>query len=105
VAQHPEVEFGDEVRIVSTPETNARGYAGRSGVCHGFTTPSHTGVDVIGEVRNDRALNVHFDDTDEDAWFSPDLVEFVSYAEATVIEIGDKTFRRNVDGSWSPEDP
>jgi hypothetical protein len=45
---------------------------------------------------------VHFDDTDEDAWFASDLVEFVRHAEGTVAEIGDKTFRRNADGSWSP---
>ena len=30
-------------------------------------------------------------------------MEFVSYPEDTVIGIGDKTFRRNADGSWSPE--
>jgi hypothetical protein len=47
---------------------------------------------------------VHFDDPlVEDAWFSPDLVLFVSHAEGTVIEIGDKTLRRNADGSWSRE--
>jgi hypothetical protein len=98
------VDVADEVRIVSTAETRARGYAGRTGVCHGFTAPSYSGVEVIGEVQNDRALNVHFDDSDGDAWFSPDLVEFVSYVEGTVIGIGDKTFRRNADGSWSPEE-
>jgi len=42
--------------------------------------------------------------TDEDAWFSPDLMELVSYATRTVIRISDKTFRRNADGSWSPDD-
>lgn len=99
----PEVEFGDEVRIGSSPETDARAYAGRIGVCEGVTTPSYSGVEVIGEAPDDRALSVRFDDTDEEFWFSPDLVEFVSHPEGTVIEIGEKTFRRNADGSWSPE--
>ena len=60
-------------RIVSTPETSARGCAGRIGVCKGVTTPSYSGVEVIGEATNDRALSVRFDDTDEEVWFSPDL--------------------------------
>lgn len=100
-----EIQPGDEVRIVSTPVTNARGYAGRIGVCWGFTTPSYSGVDVVGEAQSDRALNVRFDDVNEAAWFAYELVEFVSYAEGTVMRIGDKTFRRNADGSWSPEQP
>lgn len=104
VEQPLEAEFGDEVRIVPSPETDARGYAGRIGVCHGFTTPSFSGVEVIGETQNDYALHVRFDDTDENAWFSPDVVELVSHAVGTVIRIGDKTFRRNADGCWSPED-
>jgi hypothetical protein len=103
VVPPPEVEFGDEVRIVSTPDTDARAYAGRIGVCKGVTTPSYSGVEVIGEAPNDRALSVRFDDTGEEVWFSADLVEFVSCAEGTVIGIGDKTFRRNADGSWSSE--
>jgi hypothetical protein len=47
---------------------------------------------------------VDFDDPHiEDAWFSPDLVEFVSHAEGPVIQIGDMTLRRGADGSWSRE--
>jgi hypothetical protein len=80
--ERPEVDYGDEETIVSTHETDAAGLA--------------------GEARNDRALHVHFDDSDDDAWFSADLVQFAGYGEGTVIQIGDKTLRRNADGSWAP---
>jgi hypothetical protein len=109
MTQRPEVEFGDDVRIASAPETQALGYAGRSGSCVSITTPSLTGVEVIGDLRNDRALNVHFDEPYiEDAWFSPELVEFVDRPEEIVIQFGvtgfgETTLRRDADGSWSRE--
>jgi len=66
----------DTARIRSSPETEASGYAGRVGLVHGFTVPSETGVGpVIGEVGDGAAINVHFDDLDEGAWFAPSLVE------------------------------
>lgn len=101
MAKRADVEFGDEVRIASAPENEARGYAGRSGVCNGFTTSSYSGVEVIGPAKNDHALSVDFDESGENAWFSPDLVQYVGHAEGTVIQIGDKTLRRNADGSLS----
>lgn len=91
----------DNVRIVSTDETDSRGYAGRSGVCYGFTTPSVTNVDVVGGNEDDFAFNVHFEEEDvEDAWFAPDLVELVDHGAGTTISIGDKSFVRRADGEW-----
>ncbi len=49
----------------------------------GETTPSVKGVEVIGEVRDDYAINVHLDGRDEDLWFADDLVEFVDHAAGT----------------------
>jgi hypothetical protein len=66
----------DIVEIVSSRETIAAGYAGKTGTCYGFTTPSVTGVQVIGDEGDDRALNVGFDDGTF-AWFHPSLVGFV----------------------------
>ena len=44
----PEVSFGDNVRVVRTRETEALGVAGRVGQVFGYTTPSITGVVVVG---------------------------------------------------------
>ena len=91
----------DNVRIRATAETERLGYAGRSGVCFGFTTPSVTGVTVIGDVGEDYALNVNFGrDEPDPAWFAADLVEFIDHAPGTEISIGGKAFVRRADGTW-----
>ena len=41
--------LGDEVRIRSTDVTESLGVAGHTGIVYGYTTPSVTGVDVIGK--------------------------------------------------------
>ena len=58
------VSFGDHVRhvrIVETDETRRGGWAGLVGQCDGFTTPSVTGVRVVGGPA-DLAFSVHFED-------------------------------------------
>ena len=90
----------DNVKIARTRLTERLGYANQDGVCFGFTTPSVTGVEVIGE-HDDLALNVHFDDL-EDAWFTPDLVEFISHGAGVETTVGDKRFIIQDDGSWKP---
>ena len=50
--------FGDNVVIRSTRETEAAGVAGRTGSVTGFTTPSVTGVEVVGGTAEDYALGV-----------------------------------------------
>lgn len=57
----------------------------------GVTTVSVTGVDVIGEVEADCALNVDFNGQLPAAWFQPSLVELVGPPEGTV-SIGGKDF-------------
>lgn len=66
-------QIGDVVRIVQSPETVATGYAGRTGLASGWTTPTVTGVDVIGSRDEDIATGVTFDDGTT-AWFDPSLV-------------------------------
>jgi hypothetical protein len=89
----------DSVQIVRTAETIATGHADRTGACHGFTTPSVTGVSVIGDTGNDRALNVAFDDGTA-AWFDPSLVAFLDFNAGQVMTIGEKSFVREATGEW-----
>lgn len=99
-AEYPISQF-DTVRVVTTDEMVAHGYVGRTGVCYGFTTPSVTNVEVVGDSDTDFAFNVHFEEEGvEDAWFSPDLLVFVDHGAGTTITVGDKSFVRRADGEW-----
>ena len=51
------IGFGDNVRVRSTPNTRDCPVAGLVGKVLGETTPSVTGVQVIGELKTDYALN------------------------------------------------
>lgn len=91
--------LGDIVRILSTADTVAAGYADRTGKCHGFTTPSVTGVQMIGPATEDVALNVDFGDG-ESGWFDPSLVIVVDVDAGQTASIGDKWFVRAPNGDW-----
>jgi hypothetical protein len=93
------VDVGDIVRILSTSETVAAGYADRTGTCYGFTTPSVTGVEVIGSAVEDDALSIHFDDGSS-TWFVRSLVAFVDVDSGQTMRIGKKWFVRTPDGDW-----
>jgi hypothetical protein len=91
----------DNVRIVATPETERLGWAGKLGVCYGFTTPSVTGVEVVGSKEGDFAFGVHFNDLDTEIWFSADLVEMVDHRPGTKITVGNSySAVRRADGTW-----
>ena|SRR5688572_23009022 len=92
--------FGDNVRIRSTPLTESLGLAGLSGSVYGETTPSVTGVDVIGEVTNDFAINVMLDARQEQLWFAPQLVEYVDHGPESEARIGDRHLVRDASGEW-----
>jgi hypothetical protein len=95
-------DLGDHVRIVSVPLTEELGYAGREGTCFGFTTPSITGVSVIGETSDDLALSVSFEGSDA-IWFAPELVEFLDHGAGTVAKVGNHTYVRTADGDWAEQ--
>jgi hypothetical protein len=98
-----DISIGDNVRIVRSELTAALGHADEVGVCHGFATPSVTGVEVIGDSSDDMALAVHFgDDGMDEVWFAPDLVQFVDHAAGSRATVGDQEFVRADDGSWVP---
>ena len=93
--------FGDNITIRSTPETEAAGFAGKTGSVSGFTTPSVTGVRVLGATDEDYALAVMFDDQSlPDTWFAEELVEFRDHGVGTEIRIGNMKAVRAEDGSW-----
>src|SRR3954468_21122369 len=79
--------FGDNVRIRSSVDTELNGFAGLVGQVYGQTTPSVSGVEVIGELDFDYAINVFFEDRRESFWFAPSLVEFVDHAAGTEITL------------------
>ena len=101
---HGDIAFGDRVRIVASASTTASGHADRIGVCYGMTTPSVTGVEVIGDAADDVALNVHFNEKMvHDAWFAPELVAPVDHAAGSRATVGDRAFVKADDGTWTPE--
>ena len=99
-----DISFGDTVRIVVSESTTASGHADLIGACHGMTTPSVTGAEVVGGGADDVALNVHFDDEAvEDAWFAPELVTLVDHAVGSRATVGDHAFVKDEGGKWQPE--
>jgi len=94
------ISFGDTVRIRSTVETERLGLDGRSGLVHGWTTPSDTGVQVIGSVANDRAFSVKIEGQNEPLWLDPDLLELVNHTPGTTARIGNRSYTRNAGGEW-----
>jgi hypothetical protein len=94
------ISFGDKVRVASTSLTVSLGLAGLTGQVYGETTPSVTGVEVIGGSAADYAINVQLDGRDEPLWFAPDLLEFVDHAPGTEIVIGNKRLVRRASGEW-----
>jgi hypothetical protein len=101
VAEEP-ISFADNVRVRVTPVTEAAGVAGLHGQVYGVTTPSVTGVEVIGEVKDDTAVNVFFAEQNASHWFTPDLLEFVDHAPGTEIRVANSPTKsvRTEDGEW-----
>jgi len=99
------VSFGDNVRIRVTKETAAAGVAGLTGQVHGETTPSVTGVEVIGPLSDDFAIAVRFEERGETLWFAPELVEFLDHAPGTEIQLDGvaKKWTRTEEGDWKEE--
>ena len=101
------VSFGDNVRISQAPEAEARNVAGLCGVVYGETTPSLTGVEVIGNMDSDYAVNVHFDSLDTSYWFAPSLVEFIDHGAGQEIRLDGvaRKWVRSASGEWVEHGP
>jgi hypothetical protein len=100
-----DITFGDRVRVRSTSETKAAGVAGLRGQVYGETTPSVTGVEIIGTSEHDCAINVRFADLNQEHWFAPHLLEFVDHGPGTEIRLDgvDKRWVRSAQGEWVEE--
>ena len=95
-----EFVFGDTVRIRSSEFTETFGLAGKTGIFFGFTTPSITGVDVIGNPSNDRAVAVDFEGGSGPLWFADDLIEFVQRTPGSKVTVAGRRYIRDEDGEW-----
>jgi hypothetical protein len=96
------ISFGDTVRVLATSVTRNAGYADLVGTVYGETQPSVTGVEVIGDLEGDHAINVHFKETDAGVWFDPRLLQFVDHGAGQEITLDgvDKKWVRNESGEW-----
>ena len=94
------ISFGDNVRVLPSPETEALELAGQEGQVYGESTPSVTGLEVIGDLKSDFAINVFFESRNTGYWFAPELLEFVDHAEGMEITTANIRAVRRADGSW-----
>ena len=97
------IEFGDYVKFVDNEKTRAAGVALKEGVCVGFTTPSVSNIEIIGDIEIDYAICVELKDNSEIIWATQNLLEFIGYGEGQVMEIGNIRVTRRSDGNWKEE--
>lgn len=97
-----QISFGDNVRIRKTQVTRTAGVAGLTGTVYGETTPSVTNIDVIGDLKEDYAIDVYFAERSESLWFTPELIELMDHGAGSVATISDvnKTWTRTESGEW-----
>ena len=94
------ISFGDRVRIRFTEATETLGIAGQMGIVNGRTTPSVTGVEVIGKSTKDLAIAVTLEVQTKQLWFAEEVLEFVDHGPGTTIETHCRTLIRDEHGHW-----
>ena len=94
--------FGDKVKVIRTPETESTGFADQIGIVQGITKISVSGVTVIGSPTKDTALNIFFEELNESAWFTPELIAFVDHDSGTSMTLKGvpKIWTRDSSGEW-----
>lgn len=99
----PPLAFGDRVRVRTTDVTQRARIAGLEGQIYGHTTPSVTGVQVIGTSPEDIAINVNIEGHAETYWLAPDQLEFIDHGHGTEVRLAgvDKSWVRDSDGAWN----
>lgn len=95
-----EISFGDRVRIRFTEKTENLGIAGQMGIVNGQTTPSVTGVEVIGKPSQDLALAVTLEVQTKQLWFAEEVLEFVDHGAGTTVEVAGRKLIRDEHGRW-----
>jgi len=97
------ISFGDNVRVKTSDVTKQAGIAGVVGAIFGETTPSKTGVFVVGTPTRDFALFVQPEDNANGFWIDPDQLEFIDHGAGHVFHLGgpvNKQWVRTEDGGW-----
>ena len=96
--------FGDIVRVRQNRETTEAGIAGLYGTVYGFTTPSASGVAIVGSLADDFAMNVHIDSLNQAFWLDPSAIELLERPETMEFSVGEKTIRvTQQDGVYKEE--
>ena len=101
----PVISFGDKVMVQNTDETRRLRVAGLCGIVYGYTTPSLMGITVIGSLTRDYAINVHFEELNEQFWFAKQLLVFQDHGAGTEFGINGKCFVRTETGEWVERPP
>ncbi|HUO26637.1 MAG TPA: hypothetical protein VMU61_13305 [Candidatus Aquilonibacter sp.] len=96
----PQITFGDKVRVRATFATESRSVAGPDGDRHGFTTPSQTRMEVIGDSTDDYAIAVLIEGQSKAMWFAENVLEFLDHQPGTTVEIGNRRMIRDEAGQW-----
>ena len=98
-------KFGNKVRIKSTPETEEKGLAGKTGEILGETTPSMMDFKIVGSPKEDYAVNVNIEELNKSFWFDADLIEHLDDGQGTEITLLgiEKKWTKLEDGKWSEE--
>ncbi len=94
------ITFGDKVRVRLTDATERLGIAGETGIVYGRTTPSVTGVEVIGTPSIDLAISIVLEGQTEQLWFAEELLEVVDHEAGTTVEIAGRKLIRDEGGEW-----
>jgi hypothetical protein len=96
------ISFGDNVRVRDEKIAKELGVTGLIGNIYGETTPSVTNVEVIGELLEDFAFNVFFEELNKSYWLAPQLLEFVDHSPGSEITLDGvpKKWTRNEAGEW-----
>ena len=100
MGENSTVSFGDNVRVRDTSATRAAGVSGLVGQVHGWTTPSVTGIDVIGEMKEDFAVGVYFKELGNALFLVPDLLELIDHSPGMEVEVADTKWVRTEQGDW-----
>jgi hypothetical protein len=100
-----EITFGDRVRIRLTETTETLGIAGQMGIVNGRTTPSVTGIEVIGSSSKDLAIAVTLEAQTKQLWFAEEILEFVDHGPGTTVEIAGRKLIRDEHGEWREANP
>ncbi len=81
------ISYGDNVKILSSDKTDELGLAGKVGEVLGETRPSSTGVNFIGDDKDDYVINVAFVEPNAEYWFTPDLLELINQEDSTKVTL------------------